>query len=97
MVVCNEDGRESRLPSNRLGLVGVFVVVVRNDGEGYLSLTETDVTQVRTLLLRSPWSRRTNGIGRAGGTAQRRHWLRLARDRASEVPLAGRTLARPSG
>lgn len=51
LVIANEDGRESRLPANRLGLLGVFVVVrVDGDGEGYCSLTAADEWRVRDLL-----------------------------------------------
>jgi hypothetical protein len=48
-IIANEDGRNARPPANRLGLLGVFVLV-RVDGEQYRSLTHEDVLRLRAAL-----------------------------------------------
>ena len=49
IVVCNEEGALMRLPPNRLGLVGTFIVA-RTTAEDFAGLSAEDVAAVRGLM-----------------------------------------------
>lgn len=49
VLVCNEEGRLKALESNRLGIVGPFVVV-GEDGEEFRSLADTEIEVMRRIL-----------------------------------------------
>jgi Domain of unknown function (DUF3846) len=45
-VICNEEGRLKKLPFNRAGILGTFLVVRRDNSE-FASLTDTDIRKIR--------------------------------------------------
>lgn len=49
LIVCNEDGHRLKLPHNRMGIVGTFLVARRERLE-FASLTDEDVRVVHTLM-----------------------------------------------
>jgi hypothetical protein len=50
VIVCNEEGRLKKLPTNRWGFVGSFVVA-RTSGKAYASLNENDLKIIQRLVI----------------------------------------------